>query len=53
MNLEPSLYLIGAGAIALIAGFSARRYGWGVALMYAGVITLLGTTLMMIVVQSA
>ncbi|HRH88859.1 MAG TPA: hypothetical protein PLO41_18575 [Rubrivivax sp.] len=53
MNLDPSVYVIGVGAVALIGGFSARRYGWGVGLMYAGVITLLGTLLWMIVAQTA
>ncbi len=53
MNLDPSVYVIGVGAVALIGGFSARRYGWGVGRMYAGVITLLGTLLWMIVAQTA
>ena len=42
-------YLIGVGAIALVGGFSARRYGSGIAAMYLGVILLLGTAMKMIV----
>ncbi|HPO19742.1 MAG TPA: hypothetical protein PLO07_11170 [Rubrivivax sp.] len=53
MNVELDLALIGAGALALVGGFSARRHGWGVALMYAGVIVLLGTALKMVVGQMA
>ena len=49
MSVELELSLIGVGALALVGGFSARRHGWGVALMYAGVIVLLGTTLIMVV----
>ena len=47
LDLGP--YLIGAGAVALIAGFSARRYAGGVVVMYLGVLALLGTMLKMIV----
>ena len=53
MNSGIDLYLIGAGAIALVGGFSARQSAWGVALMYGGVIVLLGTTLKMIIAQMA
>ena len=53
MSSGIDLYLIGAGAIALVGGFSARGSSWGVGLMYAGVIVLLGTTLKMIIGQMA
>ena len=45
--------MIGIGAVALVGGFSARRHAWGVALMYVGVVVLLGTALKMIVSQTA
>lgn len=53
MNADLDLALIAAGALALVGGFSARRHGWGVALMYVGVIVLLGTALKMVVGQMA
>ena len=52
-SFDLSLLLIAVGIVALIGGFSARRYSWGVALMYGGVLVLLGTVLKMIVVQIA
>lgn len=52
-SFDASLFLIGVGAVALVGGFSARRYSWGIVLMYGGLIVLLGTRLKMVIAQMA
>lgn len=53
LSMDPGLFMMGVGAVALVGGFSARRYSWGVGLMYVGILVLLGTMLKMIISQMA